>query len=137
MAITGYSWKYSVRRKLDNFLVEACGWQTGVESRSLRCVAGAPKSGAEEKTGHSGRDDKGEMPERCALTACGLPRSLDCGLHKAQTSARDDRVEGRGVGCVCIEARLKRELHGPGFGRGAHQRLPGAARWLRWAESPR
>jgi hypothetical protein len=26
--------------------------------RSLRCVAGAPKCGAVEKTGHSGRDDR-------------------------------------------------------------------------------
>jgi len=26
--------------------------------RSLRCVTGAPKCGAQEKAGHSGRDDK-------------------------------------------------------------------------------
>jgi hypothetical protein len=28
------------------------------KSRSLHFVAGAPESGAEEKTGHSGRDDE-------------------------------------------------------------------------------
>jgi hypothetical protein len=55
--------------------------------RSLHSVAGAPRSGAAEKTGHFGRDDR--EPKS------GPPRGLRQGERKASTKARKEHSQER------------------------------------------
>ena len=63
--------------------------------RSLHCVAGAPDNGAEEKAGHSGRDDgvgeeKSGPPPSCGGQAVG-------GSYKCRKRERRRRIATQGI----------------------------------------
>jgi len=73
--------------------------------RSLHSVAGAPNHGAQEKAGHSGRDDRQEEAGRdCGCSHLGsdaaelLPRSLDCAARRAKVRrGRKSRAASLGM----------------------------------------